>query len=1655
MLKDLFLLAKPKTTSFTITDIYSSNVTMYITGDNYHSADLYDQNDVYTNKAILLSSLAIGDPYAGYFNGESMLSITDDPTLEFGSGDFTIECWIQPENLIFTNGLVGEYFNGGTTPVLTRVEGPLNFSWYPEAPGPGVNADYFQAVWTGGLTAQNTEVVTFTMSCDDNASLAINGVTIINMPIGTQTTTYQLCAGQFYDFYAYLGENSGAAAISLQWSSASITQQVIPLSSFFAYPRKTILSKDVNTRINSGNLELSVLPNNKIEFYCNPNSADTTGRVTLTSKTSVQNRTWTHIAVSRSGYNWRLFVNGVLESDSVSSVAFRDSSNPLYIGCSLYRSAAQQFWKGYISRLRITKAQALYTTNFTPASSNLSTISNGGALPSTIPFASNVSLLALQGGSVYEDESTYSKSISRTGPVGMTKYQALKFSERIPVGGISPFSNDPGYWSGHFYDGDHLQINSTVGIGNGEFTIECWINPSKNQSGHSNKNFIVADYYHQTSPTYGWWLEYDSSTKQVNLATIYDNANSWSAGTSADSISPDTWTHIAVSRGADSIVRFFVNGKLNSSTTYSGTIYDYSTVRIGNSFLDGLQWKYHGYISNLRITKQALYTGNFVPSTIPLTTTTNGNATGSVINPTAANVWLLTLQDNNFRDRGPSNRTLESGGGSPSVHYYNPFTLFNLRNQQDLSSGYFDESRAYSYLTLPTSNDLVFGTGDFTIEGWINSPTYVGVNVIFQTQGSNDPGAVYLCTDGGLLKFAQFINGSRTEISSTTLIPNSWYHVAATRSSGTARLFVNGVLQSSSTTALNGNFTTNNFPLIGANHSALGQTFNGYLSNLRIVKGVAVYTGTFTPPRAPVKNSGPASIGSYASTTNVNTTFPSSQCSVLLDFDKTGVADYSGNTAISTYAQARTSYARSKWTNKESLYFDATSFLTSTFNSNFGTGPFSVEAWIYPADASTKWTLIDSRNSLQTSNWAFGQTSVDGRLSWWNGTTHLISAPSQSVTTSAWNHVIYSRSNDMGRMYCNGVLVASAADTTNYVNTATFSTMGYIGSNYNNTLPYRGYIDDLRILTGTVRTSASSYAIPSREFNLSRYASSLPISSPVNTFSRFWYLKMSGDGGTIGTIDYDSSGKLFTSQNSGNAFGARSIGWHIGYAMSRDGNIQYFCVHPGGQVYKSTDKGVTFVQVGTAGNYGCACSGDGNVVLSWGQGWPSKSTDGGATWAGLPATGAAGGWPQVEESVALSQDGRVMLIASKGVYDPFTTTRLSRSTDYGVNWSLTETARSWSSLAMTPDGTKMVAAVGRGTPGQLYVSTDTGATWTPRQSNKNWNSVAISDDGQTIVASVSEEYLYYSKNGGRNWHTIFDRELWSQVEVTADGKQLIAIRSDNGGMSKYSLEPYYINYAVVAGGGGVGGQTNCAYRGGGGAGGVRSGLLVANPGSYSVIVGAGGAGGATGNVQGAQGGTSIFGNLSAAGGGYGGGSWVVSGNPGYEAGGPGGSGGGGSMTAGGGAGNTPSTDPRQGYNGGTGGNSGGGCIGTSGGGGGGAGTQGGNGFGGMAGPGGTGIPNPVPGSTHGELILGSYYLAGGGAGQGNTGEISPGLGNTRAANSGGGGHNTGAGGVISGQSGVVIISYLSGQIVASGGTITYNGRYTVHTFTSSGTFRIL
>jgi hypothetical protein len=176
------------------------------------------------------------------------------------------------------------------------------------------------------------------------------------------------------------------------------------------------------------------------------------------------------------------------------------------------------------------------------------------------------------------------------------------------------------------------------------------------------------------------------------------------------------------------------------------------------------------------------------------------------------------------------------------------------------------------------SQALNLSTGDWTIEAWIYKTANQQGNILGLVNATSGSNAGISFQTSAANTFTQN-NGVTATVNSGTFALNTWTHVAAVRSGGNTQLYLNGVASGAS-------FTQAPFP---SQYFAIGCTvtttlifFPGYISNLRVVKGVSVYTGNFTPPSlAPLATSGAASAAAYPSTTNVNTSFAASATSLL------------------------------------------------------------------------------------------------------------------------------------------------------------------------------------------------------------------------------------------------------------------------------------------------------------------------------------------------------------------------------------------------------------------------------------------------------------------------------------------------------------------------------------------------------------------------------------------------------------------------------------------------------------------------------------------------------------------------------------------------------------------------------------------------------
>ena len=166
-----------------------------------------------------------------------------------------------------------------------------------------------------------------------------------------------------------------------------------------------------------------------------------------------------------------------------------------------------------------------------------------------------------------------------------------------------------------------------------------------------------------------------------------------------------------------------------------------------------------------------------------------------------------------------------------------------------------DFSGSSQALSVGSSDDFHF-TGDWTAEGYFYVDAHSNYQALFghsaYSPGSAGGTSLYFGSDGVLLFYAH----GGTKITGPVIKLKQWTHIAVTRSGSTVTLYIDGKNVGSYTESNDFGASDNKFWSVGCanNGSSNVDFFNGKISNIRVVKGTAVYTSSFRVPTKPLTN---------------------------------------------------------------------------------------------------------------------------------------------------------------------------------------------------------------------------------------------------------------------------------------------------------------------------------------------------------------------------------------------------------------------------------------------------------------------------------------------------------------------------------------------------------------------------------------------------------------------------------------------------------------------------------------------------------------------------------------------------------------------------------------------------------------------------------
>lgn len=519
------------------------------------------------------------------------------------------------------------------------------------------------------------------------------------------------------------------------------------------------------------------------------------------STTAVTINMWHHVALCRMSGVTRMFVDGTQQGSNYTDTNNLSTTSDLVIGqYGVTRTTTANFWAGSISNLRVIKT-GLYPASFAVSSAPLSPIAN----------SVNVSLL-ICATNILADSSPAGLTVTATGtPIVQPN------SPFAPNAAYSAIVNGGSvYFAGTT---DYLTVANTANLnfGASNFTVEMF-------------------WYPTTIPgaTAGLWAKRATGTTFSGLCPVVNagglgitfygttNGSSWDIVFSAAAACIlNSWNHIAFTRNGTTW-SMWINGKYAGGLTGVGgtLVSNTSPLTVNASGADGGMTGASGYFSDFRVVNgTALYTAPFTPPSAPLAVITN---TQLMLKFTNAGIY--------------------DACGKTNIETLGNAMVSTAQSRMGGASLYFDGTG--DALQTQISNQYMFGTGKYTIECWLR-PAAVTVRqmVTALNQITADDNILLDIDTSGKIRL---LTWNVLVLSSTTsLIANTWTHVAVSYDGTTIRLYINGVLDNSTTTVptITGVWRVT----IGTATGGASFPYTGYIDNFRITKGQARYTANFTP----------------------------------------------------------------------------------------------------------------------------------------------------------------------------------------------------------------------------------------------------------------------------------------------------------------------------------------------------------------------------------------------------------------------------------------------------------------------------------------------------------------------------------------------------------------------------------------------------------------------------------------------------------------------------------------------------------------------------------------------------------------------------------------------------------------------------------------
>ena len=511
---------------------------------------------------------------------------------------------------------------------------------------------------------------------------------------------------------------------------------------------------------------------------------------------------WVHVAVVRHNNGLTIYANGenIASSGFSTSLSYKGGNERLFIGeapgsGSNTDNYGSSSWYGHFQDFRIYN-RAKYTSEFNVAHAD--------------------------------------PDVQASFPVPNTK-------------AVDPSNN--GSWHCDGLNTVQQIYNQNFRTDDNDFSIECWIYPIGNTIAHlfQTENVTTGALIAQLgfrdvqSEDCRFLLRSDNGTNLVDLVAPLGTCP------------VEEWHHIVGTVDAsEKRSRLFVNGKLVKTGTYSGT--RTGTGQLAYMGAMGTAGRYfEGHLSNCRLEVGA------IPSEYQTTSICEGEI---IFTPPTeplkktSYTKLLGCQSNEYPEALTYSPTA-GGFGNSDLNKCALSVNGGVTSGSDAPTGFagscdFNNANDRIDISNPGGNKFLFPEGcSYTVELWVKHDDLSGQQTYWGDEWGGGAG-MYFCKQGnnclGMYYSNWVVQGS------TPLQGNTWHHVAAVRDGHLITLYVDGKQCGTAVDATN--LTKTSYAIgdtlaPGGGSQSSGH-MKGRISNLRVVKGRAMYRGDFTPPTEPL-----------------------------------------------------------------------------------------------------------------------------------------------------------------------------------------------------------------------------------------------------------------------------------------------------------------------------------------------------------------------------------------------------------------------------------------------------------------------------------------------------------------------------------------------------------------------------------------------------------------------------------------------------------------------------------------------------------------------------------------------------------------------------------------------------------------------------------